>query len=381
MSINHLHIALVGGNPTPVYQGIVYTQPDKVILICSASTFSVAQNIKTELHYIEDVVEFREFSDDDLQKMQEQATKLLQEEIVQSAGTVSLNLSSGLKVWSLVFNDTFKSQLSNLEIFCLSQNGTVFNLTFGDSHAKVKFDMDAQFRLLGNEIASYTPFSDYTAEDLQLMGRIKNLASNNRYRETFKELTKEFVQKANNRVEPNSAIEVNKGDASLLWNNETHSFSIYINGHEFDCDEPHAWHILLNTGWFEVYVAKLLAQFFSPDNIRLNCLFKTKTDSAKNEVDIIVNTGEKLIFVECKTQVYNTTDVDKFESVVRTYGGLGSKALFVTYHPMKGEALEKCNEKRITAYCYPQSNNLNAGDKNRQMKQMLDKLIKEWNTK
>jgi hypothetical protein len=101
----------------------------------------------------------------------------------------------------------------------------------------------------------------------------------------------------------------------------------------------------------------------------------------KNEVDIIVDAGTKLLFVECKTQVKNSTDVDKFASVVRTYGGLGSKALFVTYSPMVPEALEKCVEKGIAVF---DCQGLLKKDKEKRvpsLKKMIDGILKSSNPK
>ena len=117
------------------------------------------------------------------------------------------------------------------------------------------------------------------------------------------------------------------------------------------------------------------------NKIIVNCIFKTKTDAVKNEVDIIVNAGRKLIFVECKTQVFNTPDIDKFASVVRTYGGLGSKALFVTNTPMKAEAQEKCDEKGITTYYTAHKDVTTPEERKDLMKKMLDGLVNSWNAK
>lgn len=64
-----------------------------------------------------------------------------------------------------------------------------------------------------------------------------------------------------------------------------------------------------------------------------------------------MNTGSKLLFVECKTQIKNETDIDKFASAVKVYGGLGSKALFVTDARMTDKAIEKCADHGIMTFC------------------------------
>jgi hypothetical protein len=70
----------------------------------------------------------------------------------------------------------------------------------------------------------------------------------------------------------------------------------------------------------------------------------------KNEVDILVNTGTKVLFVECKTQITNTVDVDKFANDIKKYGGSGSEGLFVTDAPMNEVAIKKCEESGILGF-------------------------------
>ena len=372
-----LHIALVGGEPTPVYQGIVYANPDRVILICSEKTKNVAENICGQLSALQDVIEIRIFSDTDLHSMEASTAQLASE--ITADTELSVNLSSGLKVWTLVFYNILHPQLPDAKIFCLGQDGTVFDITADRSDERVDFDMEAQFRLLGNEIASYTSYADYTAEDRSMLNVVKSWSISPRYHDALKVLTKAFVDIAKGC--DTKPIVVENNESKLEWNPETRSFSGNLKGRNIDFNCTHAWHILLNTGWFEVYVASLLAQFYPPKDIRLNCVFKTRTDAIKNEVDIIVNAGKKLIFVECKTQVFQSIDVDKFASVVRTYGGLGSKALFVTNTPMKAEAQEKCNDKGITTYYTLHEELPTKKEQNVLLKQMLDTLVNSWNAK
>ena len=84
--------------------------------------------------------------------------------------------------------------------------------------------------------------------------------------------------------------------------------------------------------------------------MRLNCVFPLKGDFLKNEVDIIINTDVKPVFVECKTSVHNATDIDKFATVVSNYGGAACKAVFITDQPMKDLPATKCKESEIAAF-------------------------------
>lgn len=82
----------------------------------------------------------------------------------------------------------------------------------------------------------------------------------------------------------------------------------------------------------------------------MNCKFPYKKDVDKNETDIVINTGSKVLFVECKTQINNITDIDKFRSVIKNYGGMGSKGLFVTNAKMTDIAKAKCEEHGILSF-------------------------------
>lgn len=108
--------------------------------------------------------------------------------------------------------------------------------------------------------------------------------------------------------------------------------------------------LAFNSGWFEFKVAKWLSAWDKSREICMNCKFPFKEKVDKNETDIIVNTGSKVLFVECKTQIANATDIDKFRSVIKGYGGMGSKGLFVTDAKMSDVAKQKCEEHGILSF-------------------------------
>jgi hypothetical protein len=112
----------------------------------------------------------------------------------------------------------------------------------------------------------------------------------------------------------------------------------------FSFTSKHSFNLVMNSGWFEYKVAKLLEGWSRAQEIWMNVVFPYKpgkdgTRKSKNEIDVIVHTGKKLLFVECKTSVFDKTDIDKFAAAVKNYGGMGSKALFIT-----GAKLSFCKE-------------------------------------
>ena len=91
-----VHITLVGGQPAPVYHGIVATQPDKVVFIYSESSRDVVEKVRSEIHVAEDEQEPLNTTDPQLIMVR---AKALAEKYKEDE--VTLNISSGLKSWSL----------------------------------------------------------------------------------------------------------------------------------------------------------------------------------------------------------------------------------------------------------------------------------------
>ena len=164
--------------------------------------------------------------------------------------------------------------------------------------------------------------------------------------------------------QPFGTFESKRGTTSFVsWEKPTEGedgfVCIYLQGkkrnEEIVLKSPHAIDLAFNSGWFEYKVARLLSHWKKAKNIYMNCRFPFKSNVDKNEVDIIVNAGNKLLFVECKTQINKTTDIDKFNSVVRAYGGTASKALFVTDAIMTDVAKKKCEEYGIMTFSLQES--------------------------
>ena len=110
-------------------------------------------------------------------------------------------------------------------------------------------------------------------------------------------------------------------------------------------------------------MAEILSRWTKTKELVSNLIIEYADGLAKNEIDMVVNTGSKLVFVECKTAVFDIKDIDKFHNVAKLCGGLGAKAILITFHKPNARILEKCADNhmltfwfhdRITSYnvCY-----------------------------
>ncbi|MBQ9253961.1 MAG: DUF1887 family protein [Bacteroidales bacterium] len=342
-----VHISLVGRETAPVYLGIIQANPDLVILIHSSDTEQETERIIKESASFN--IEKREFDPMDLRKIFISIEKLKQDLL--SDDIISLNLVGGTKFWSLAFYSAF-NQMENVEIYLIDQQNKVWDFKT-QSAKRFSFDMERNFRLYGNPLVKYTPFTEFTDKDFQLIEDIEKYRAYNY--DDFTKLTVAQNNKQKNEISRNenkitlpseSSIEWNQSGFILLSLFKKKDNTIY----EIEFNSPHSKQLIFNYAWFELKIAKILSQFYAPDNIYMNCRFPSYRGGDKNEVDIVINTGDKLLFVECKVKINAITDIDKFRTVVRNYGGKSSKALFITDANMNAIEIEKCNESNIAHF-------------------------------
>ena len=346
-----VHITLVGGQPAAVYNGIVATAPDFVVFIYSASSKSLLARVKNEISIPSRSVEL---DPTDPSKILAEVKSLAKS---YANDEVTVNISSGLKSWSYFFGLVFAGE-PNATVVYIDQNNILWNYKDMTCKPGLDIDMKTNFRLYGNSIEDcYRMFSDYTEEDRACIEQIERAKQfqprqfnyltalldkphqdylNSHDMGSFQESSGAFVEwerDRKNAIEHVKLVLV-KGKTSL----------------ETVLESKHAVEILFNTHWFELKIASLLSRWDKAKEIIMNCKFQYKPNVDKNETDIIVNAGTKLLFVECKTQIAHTNDIDKFRSVVKGYGGMGSKGLFITEAPMKDVARLKCEENGIIPF-------------------------------
>lgn len=345
-----IHIALVGGQPAPVYNGIMYAKPDKVVFIYSDASRENVEAIEREIQFPSEKRKVDPVDFVDIEKKVKDCVDSF------SNDEVTVNITSGTKSWSYFFTEYF-GKSENAQVFYVDQNYVVWNFT-KRTQTNLEFDIFTHFRLYGNELTHYRRFEDYTDEDVNALTSIERIRKHN-YGDFIK-LCAVLDKKNGHELKSNKegVFELDNG-SYVEWtkgqdgSNDTVFISLNSKNYgykEEKIESPHAIDLVFNSGWFEFKIARLLSKWSHCKELYLNCRFPFKADKDKNEVDIIVNTGKKPLFVECKTQVNNNTDVDKFNSVIDNYGGLGSMGLFITEICMEEIARQKCEDHNILTF-------------------------------
>ncbi len=363
----------MGRQTAPVCQVIEHVKPDQMILLPSQDSHQYAETVKAEFDGKIDC-DIYNLPVEDIPAIQNMAVVIA--EAIPMNYEVTLDLTSGVKPWALIFLEVFKEKLPQSDVYYVYQGGKLINMSKYEEVGEVDFDYNMQFKLLGHSFSGHTMLAEYTLEDDVAMIALKNYYK--RYSKQFTPLMMEFGKYiGRNKLKSTQNINFQDSRGYVSWDADTKSMSIEITKRKpITLSSPHAWHLATNAGWFEYYVARTLSEIFPSDQIFMNCHFKSTINNDLNEVDIIVNTGKKLLFVECKTQIKDSNDVDKFASVVRNYGALSSKSLFVTFWEMSPIGQEKCKNNGIPTFF------MSMADDNahiERFKNLLDQIINKSN--
>lgn len=348
--MSKIHITLVGGQALPVYNAIKATQPEYIVYVHSRQSVKLLPLLTAEIDTPYESIILDATNPFEINEMANGLAEKYAED------DVWVNISSGPKSWAYFFSVAFSSR-ANATVMYMDQNNVIWDYNQMQSIETFEFDMDPVFRLHNNKLEHYTPYTDYTSDDLTAQKKVGELR---RFcYEDFNELTANLDKKKQNILanQKTGVFESKKSNSFVEWDKSGEVPFVRLSlcnkrGEvlEKTIESPHIIDIVFNSGWFEYRIASIISQWNKFKEIRMNCKFKLKPNVDKNEVDIIVNAGIKIFFVEVKTQIFDTTAIDKFASVVKGYGGTASKALFVTDAPMSELALKKCEERYVIPF-------------------------------
>lgn len=343
-----VQIALVGGQPAPVEKAIQALSPDLVVFVYSESSREVVNRISRSLTCGIEPSEVLDPTDPALisARADELARKFSEDDVV-------LNISGGLKSWSHLFGVRFHS-LPNATVIYVDQNNVLWNYRTMSGSPVQDVDLSRHVNLYGQTF-SFSLLSDYNEADRSVSEKIWQ--ARGFYTEEFNKLTSlfppayrktwthavRFLHASNFSLPSGSFLQWEKprqGNSSArlcLIKKNRNPFEVFL-------ESPHAVDLLFNSGWFEYKVASILSRWKSARKVYLNCVFKSQRAQDKNEVDIIVEAANRFLFVECKTKINSSTDVDKFYSVVRAYSGTASLSIFISDIQLDDVSLEKCRQ-------------------------------------
>ena len=344
----HVHITLVGGQRYPVYLGIMDRNPDEVVFIHSNKSLEDAKQIAAELRDSLKV-SYDEFDPVDIEAIFAKTEVWANVAIRQPENTYSINISGGTKPWSIAFYKYFLG-LDNAEVFYIDQNNYYWGLHPVSEHqTRVELKTDTVFSLNGQSV-KYTNFKSFNQEDAKAAAELEKLFSIGNFYG--------LVNEKNEHHQTYKQGRVDKRGNYLAWNSAEQSIETKLFYKTYSLSSPHLFQLLFNFAWFEYQIAEMLSHWEYSKEILLNVKFSADFQNKdKNETDIVVNTGFRLLFVECKTQISQPNDIDKFRTVIKNFGGTGCKGLFIQREKLSPLVKEKCKESGIVCYSLKENQN------------------------
>ncbi|MCD8193394.1 MAG: DUF1887 family CARF protein [Tannerellaceae bacterium] len=340
-------VILLGKDITSSYQGIKEWKPDHVHLLFTNETKAVAEPL---FPLLPDTMKCTCYL---VKPYEAQSVIDVCREIQEgNSGEFHYNLSEGTKV--MAFAAYAVVQQYNAIAFYVTQKNTLMYLNdFSERRLRGVLTNKEILQLHGNILLSYANLDDLPGDDIEASARIKQFIE--QYPREHSRLQSFYNNHCQRRLEllPRS----NSFSNGLEYVQEAGTLLVTLK------DEV-ILQLLLSSGcllyfdgrWWETLVANQVQQWRMQQScipeVWQSVLFHVNEHNThiKNEIDILINNGQKLIFIECKSGTVTQNDVYKVDSIREIYGGDISKAILASYYPVKEDLLDKADSLQITCF-------------------------------
>lgn len=338
-------IALVGGQLLPIYIGIMEFFPDKV-------HFIVSNESKEKVNSFKPFLAGKAFSEHRCDAFTFSDIKAVCEQIlskIDPTDEISFNLTGGTKIMVLAVQSIIQER--NLKGFYINPDNSLLELPSYSQRPLVCTIAIKEFlELSGHGIYNYKTISDFSSHDFNVAKKIMSFCMNDyRYKTIIGHISRTF--KESKAPIPNNGSFVVGKKTTFKWFNET------IEVHEnskllYSFSSKLIKNLFFNSSWWELIVAQEISKWQKTKELFIQCELPFKTDSLhlKNEIDILINLGTKLIFVECKSGRVKQEDINKMKIVKDTYGGIISKSILVCMDMPSPGVMEKSKELNIEVF-------------------------------
>lgn len=340
-------IILLGKEISTVYHGIKEFSPDHIHLLYTEETKEVAEPM---LALLPDSINRTLYLTEpyDGNNTREVCQKIHQT----FTGNFVYNLSEGTKV--MAFAAFTVAVELDIPAFYLTQQGYVVWLdSFKKQILQSQLNNKEILELSGNILSEYRDAKQLSRTDISDSVLIKQFIE--QYPKEHTMIQKFFNIFCNKDVARLPLSKVFKN--GLRFKQRAGTFLIAQNDHVIlRLNSDNAIMLYFKGRWWETLVANKvrswsLLQSNSPE-VWQSVMFRTEGNNSrtKNEVDVLLNDEQKLIFIECKSGQVTQNDIYKVDAVRETYGGDISLAVLVSYYPLEDYLYEKCKDLHISLF-------------------------------
>ena len=332
-------IVLLGGQLLPVYIGVIERKPQVVHILYTKETV----RLKTRLVKQFNGVQVFDYQTDpyDYESIQEIVTNII---CNNEDAAFELNLTSGTKLMALASQQVFKTL--DCFSFYIDQKQNIIDLSDG---SKYKIDASISTKtflsLSNHNTFTSSTLKSFSKEELKLANSIFELRKN---KSGIGELFKLFRSLKVDSELKNFSFSNSKYDIS--WNNNI--LSVKAPRFNLDAKGKNAFKILTTGLWWELIISMSVNDWNSAKEVLMSLAIKSNknVNMDKNEIDIFINTGHNVFFIECKSGIVTQSDLNKIRTVSKFYGGISSKSILVSFYKPKDHLIEKCHDLGIEMF-------------------------------
>lgn len=111
--------------------------------------------------------------------------------------------------------------------------------------------------------------------------------------------------------------------------------------------------LLFEGRWWECLVADAMARWSQGKyeiwtDVVFDVVDNPSIKKDKNEVDVLINIGNTIVFVECKSGKLTQNEVYKMDAIKKTYGSEKSKSILVSLWPISEDLKQKATDLQIS---------------------------------
>tara|TARA_R110002072_G_scaffold92432_3_gene205722 strand:+ start:2719 stop:3813 length:1095 start_codon:yes stop_codon:yes gene_type:complete len=337
-------VILLGGQLLPVYIGFLERKPQVVHILYTKETV----RLKTRLVKHFNGVKIFDYQADpyDYDSIQEIITNI----ICHNEGAIfELNLTSGTKLMALASQQVFQ----NLDSFSfyIDQKQNIIDISNG-AKSKISSSISTKIFLSLSGHNSYTSntLKSYSRAELELAKDIFELRKN---KSGIGELFKLFRVLG---VDSNASnFKYYDAKYKIHWQNK--NLSVKAPRFNLNSHGENAFQILTTGLWWELIVSLVVKDWKSAKDVHMSLAIKSSQNDKldKNEIDILLNTGQNILFLECKAGIVTQSDINKIRTVSKFYGGISSKSILVSFFKPKEHLIEKCQDLDIEIFYIQES--------------------------
>lgn len=360
-------ISLVSKEVFPAYYSISEFNPDIVYLIGTKETYSGMNRIKNVAQNERCEVKTNIVSAYDIEGCAKMCDQIHEKNGADCEYIYNLTLGTKL----MAFGAMDSAQRHNAKMIYTTPAECIDISRLSRTPLSCKISFEEMFKLQGQILKEYEVYK-YDEARTECAKGIKRFIT--KHPNAYKVIAREYR---------NHSLSNNFSNTRLHYSYHDGITRIEFDGEEvLYSDEEDITMMLFEGRWWEALVADATAKWadgkyeiwtgvkFEPKN---KAIIPNRDESKdiKNEIDVLVNLGTTMLFIECKSGDITQDNISKLNTVRQTYGSYQSKAVIISLHKVRPELFEKAKENNIDIF---QTNNGDLNDLSNRFNKLMNSL-------